>query len=264
MEQPQPAPASPVESIDRALRTLEVVAAAGPRGVMLAELAAALDVHKTTVHRSLAALRFREYVVQDPGTGRYALGAAAMHLADLYFAEDDLPARLRAALVALSAATGELVHLGVLSGTQVVYLDKVEPERSVRVWSAVGRRRSAVSTALGRALLAASGITGTALREYLDALPAVEGLDRGARDEHVADELSRARRRGYAVEVQENEPGIACVAVPILREGGRPVAAVSITAPVERMDADRMSELHAAIRRVLPPLLPSGFALPAA
>lgn len=270
MDQPIEAPASPVESVDRALRTLEAVAAAGPAGLTLAELAAALDVHKTTVHRSLAALRFREYVVQEPVTGRYALGAAAMHLADRYLAEDDLPARLRGALVALSAATGELVHLGVLSGTQVVYLDKVEPERAVRVWSAVGRRRSAASTALGRALLAFGGVEGSALRVYAEAWASEVDGSGGARatvstgrTDRVADALDDARRRGYAVEVQENEPGIACVAVPLVRDGGRPVAAVSITAPVERMDADRMVALHAEIRRVLPPLLPPGLTLPA-
>ena len=65
---------SPVESVDRALRTLEAVAAAGPGGVGLADLLAALGVHKTTVHRSLAALRHRDYVAQDPATGRYGLG----------------------------------------------------------------------------------------------------------------------------------------------------------------------------------------------
>jgi DNA-binding IclR family transcriptional regulator len=250
--------APPVEGVDRALRVLEVVAAAGPAGVALADLSTALGVHKTTVHRSLAALRHRDYVAQDPRTGRYALGPAALRLADRYLAEEDLPARLHGALVALCAVTDELVHLGVLSGVQVVYLDKVEPERPVRVWSAVGRRNWAATTALGRAMLAFAGTTRAALDGYVQAVEPSGRVDAS----HVAAELDAARERGYAVEVQENEPGIACLAVPLLR-GGRPAAALSITAPVDRMTLERMAALHADVLRVLPPLLPDGLALPA-
>ncbi|QZN85128.1 IclR family transcriptional regulator [Cellulomonas sp. C5510] len=249
---------APLESVDRALRTLDAVAAAGPEGSTLADLSAALGVHKTTVHRSLAALRHRDFVAQDPVSGRYALGPAAVRLADRYFAEDDLPARLHGALVALCAATDELVHLGVLSGVQVVYLDKVEPERAVRVWSAVGRRNWAATTALGRAMLAFRDTSRATLDGYVRAVEPAGRVDAG----HVADELHRARGRGYAVEQQENEPGIACLAVPLLR-GTRPVAALSITAPAERMTAQRMAELHTSIREVVPPLLPAGLALPA-
>jgi DNA-binding IclR family transcriptional regulator len=250
--------APPVAGVDRALRALEVVAAAGPAGAALADLSTALGVHKTTVHRSLAALRHRDYVAQDPRTGRYALGPAALRLADRYLAEEDLPARLHNALVALCAATDELVHLGVLSGVQVVYLDKVEPERAVRVWSAVGRRNWAATTALGRAMLAFTGTTRAELDGYVQAVEPSGRVD----VDHVAAELDAARGRGYAVEVQENEPGIACLAVPLLR-GGRPAAALSITAPVDRMTPERMTALHADVLRVLPSLLPDGLALPA-
>lgn len=250
---------SPVESVDRALRTLEAVAAAGPGGVGLADLSAALGVHKTTVHRSLAALRHRDYVAQDPASGRYGLGPAAVGLADRYFAEDDLPARLHGALVALCVATDELVHLGVLSGAQVVYLDKVEPERPVRVWSAVGRRNWAATTALGRAMLAFGDTPAAALDGYVAAVQPAGRVGTA----HVAQELAAARHRGYAVEVEENEPGIACLGVPLLR-GARPVAALSVTAPADRLTAGRRDEVHALVRAVVPPLLPPGLALPPA
>lgn len=254
-----PAPASPpVESVDRALRTLDAVAAAGPAGVTLAELSAGLGVHKTTVHRSLAGLRHRDYVAQDPVTGRYGLGPAAVGLADRYFAEDDLAARLHGALTALCAATDELVHLGVLSGVQVVYLDKVEPERPVRVWSAVGRRNWAATTALGRAVLAFRDTPPAAVAGYVDAVEPAGRVDAA----RLGAELAAARERGYAVELQENEPGIACLAVPLLR-GSRPVAALSVTAPADRMTPDRLAALHAQVHAVVPALLPPGLRLPA-
>src|SRR5690606_11699846 len=159
---------SPVEAVDRALLVLEALADAGPAGLGLAELAARLDVHKTTVHRALAALRFRDFVAQDPTTGLYVLGGAAAGLGESFFGEENLPALLHPALVALCAQTAELVHLGVLSGAQVVYVDKVEPERAVRVWSAVGRRMPAVTTALGRALLASRGASREVVERYTE------------------------------------------------------------------------------------------------
>ncbi len=271
---------SPVESVDRALLVLQELSEAGAHGATLAELTTKLRLNKTTVHRALGALRFRDYVAQDPASGRYLLGPAAMALADSMFSIDALPVVIHPALSALSTAVGELVHLGVLSGTNIMYLDKVEPERSVRVWSAVGRRNPAVRTALGRAILAFRGTDRAALAGYLaagyDPAPA-EGTGQGttsassaeatqsgavaAGADHVWQALEWARARGFASEQQENEPDISCIAVPLLRNGAA-IAAVSITAPAERMSPDRMQELHDIICAVLPPLLPASLSLP--
>jgi IclR family acetate operon transcriptional repressor len=249
---------SPVESVDRALLLLQALARAGARGSSLAELATSLGLHKTTVHRALAALRFREFVAQDPSSGEYALGPSATRLAEVFFSDDNLPVLLHPALVALCAATDELVHLGVLVGAQVVYLDKVEPDRSVRVWSAIGHRSPAVTTALGRALLAFRGADRAMLRGYVPAAGQGVAVD----DEHLWDALQTARASGYATEQEENEAGISCVAVPLLRSGSA-VAAVSITALAERMTAQRIAWLHEQMREVLPPLLTDGLSLPA-
>ena len=257
MAEPSGAGTSPVESVDRALLTLQVLARAGARGRSLAELAASLGLNKSTAHRLLAALRFRGFVTQDPSTGAYVLGPAATQLSDDFLGDENLPALLHPALVALCGATDELVHLGVLSGTHVVYLDKVEPDRSVRVWSAVGGRSPAVTTALGRALLAFRGTDRSALDGYVRGAGARTDVD----PEHVWAVLERARERGYATEDQENEVGISCVAVPLLRSGSA-VAAVSVTAPAERMTPERVEALHEQIRSVLPPLLPGALHLP--
>ncbi|GAA1635467.1 IclR family transcriptional regulator [Georgenia ruanii] len=253
----RPRTGSPVEAVDRALLVLQALAADGPGGSTLAELAGRLEVNKTTLHRVLAALKFRDFVVQDPASGRYALGPSVAALADQYFGEDNLPALLHPALLALVGEVDELVHLGALTGAHVLYLDKVEPDRPIRVWSAVGRRMPAVTTALGRALLAYRGTDRAMLDSYLPA-----AVDRGAVDaDHVWATLELARARGYAMEDQENEPGITCVAVPLLR-AGTAVAAVSVTAPAERMGAERVRGIYAGMRAVLPALLPPGLRLP--
>ncbi|MBO3102035.1 IclR family transcriptional regulator [Cellulomonas fengjieae] len=248
---------SPVEAVDRALLTLQALARAGARGLTLADLASSLDLNKTTVHRALGALRFRGFVTQDPATGAYVLGPASTQLADDFLSDENLPALLHPALVALCAAVDELVHLGVLSGSEVVYLDKVEPERPLRVWSAIGRRSPAVTTALGRALLAYGGADGPVLEAYVRAAG-----DRSSRDARAtAALLARVRERGFATEEQENETGISCVAVPLLR-AGTPIAAVSITAPAERMTPERIDALQEQLRGTLPALLPAGITLP--
>ncbi|WP_020015863.1 IclR family transcriptional regulator [Promicromonospora sukumoe] len=243
--------ASPLGSVDKALLALDTLAGFGAAGAPLATLAQAVGVSKPTLHRTLAALRHRGYAEQT-SDGAYRLGPSALALGSAYLAEENLPALLHPALTALSEAVDELVHLGVLAGREVVYLDKVEPQRAVRVWSAVGRRRAAATTALGRALLSVQDLDDGVLERFAGGnTPA----------EHLRDVLADARRTGVAGETEENERGIACIAVPLLR-AGRGVAAVSITAPVERLRGAARAERVDALRELLPPLLPAGLALP--
>ncbi|PUB24078.1 IclR family transcriptional regulator [Promicromonospora sp. AC04] len=245
--------ASPLGSVDKALLALDTLAGFGAAGAPLATLAQAVGVSKPTLHRTLAALRHRGYAEQAPD-GAYRLGPAALALGGTYLAEENLPALLHPALTALSEEVDELVHLGVLAGREVVYLDKVEPQRAVRVWSAVGRRRAAATTALGRALLSVQELDDAALARFA-------GDDTTPRRLRAA--LADARTSGVAGETEENEPGIACVAVPLLR-AGRAVAAVSITAPVERLRGAARAERVGALRKVLPSLLPAGLGVPGA
>jgi len=244
---------SPVQSVDKALLALQELSRAGREGLALQDLATALDLNKTSLHRTLAALRFRGFVDQSPQDGRYVLGAAASALSSAFFADENLPALLRGALVALCSETDELVHLGVLSGAEILYLDKVEPARAVRVWSAVGRRQPAATTALGRAILAHGPLDTAAVRWY-----AGDRLDA----DRLHEILDVARERGYATESEENEAGISCLAVPLLRDGA-PLAAVSITAPADRMTDARRARLARTVATTVAPLLPAGLALPA-
>ncbi|MCA5892223.1 IclR family transcriptional regulator [Isoptericola sp. NEAU-Y5] len=244
--------ASPLGSVDKALLALDALARAGAGGLSLARLAADVGANKSTLHRTLAALRHRGYAEQADDGG-YRLGPAVLALGTAFLAEDNLPALLRPALERLRDDVDELVHLGTLAGREVVYLDKVEPQRPVRVWSAVGRRQPAATTALGRALLAAHDPREIHLARY-----ATDAEDVARLTATVAD----ARRLGYATETEENEPGIACVAVAVLR-AGRPVAAVSVTAPVERMTGEPRAARVAALLDALPAALPPGMTVPA-
>jgi IclR family transcriptional regulator, acetate operon repressor len=245
--------ASPMGSVDKALLALQELGGAGSGGVPLAELAQRLGLNKTSLHRTLAALRFRGFADQDQASGNYVLGVAAATLAAAFFSDDNLPQMLQNALTTLCAHADELVHLGVLSGAEIVYLDKVEPARPVRVWSTIGRRQPAATTALGRAILSRRSIDNGLLAWYAGSHVAPA---------HLAQILDTALARGYATETEENEAGISCLAVPLLRSGVA-IAAVSMTAPSDRMTPQRQGELSRMIARDLPQLLPNGISLPA-
>ena len=249
---------SPIGSVDKALRVLEELATSGPQGLSLAEIAGRVGVSKPTIHRTLSALRYRGFAQQNADSSHYVLGTAAVRLADEYLKDDHLPHLLHPMLVALCSRTQELAHLGVLSGNEVTYLDKVEPSRAVRVWSAVGQRAPAASTALGRALIAYQNPHRSSMSWYVSALPSASPIG----EEDLWRTIQETRARGFSVEQQENEHGISCLGVPLMR-GSSPVAAVSITAPADRMGTRRILQLSRLVPNVLHDLLPDGITLPA-
>ena len=187
------------------------------------------------------------------GNGRTSKVAAAMALGQQFLTPQSLAQSLHPALIALSHEADELVHLGVLIGDQVMYVDKVEPERAIRVWSQVGQRTSAASSAMGRALLAFRDVPDDQLAAYLHnstvTLPQLIAA------------VHATRERGYSTELEENEPGVACLGTAVM-QGPSPVAALSITMPAERLTTARQQALSNLIREVLPPLLPEGLSLP--
>lgn len=244
-----------VEAVDRALLILQALAEAGPDGVSLAQLAERTGVNKSTVHRSLATMRQRDFAHQQPD-GSYQLGAAALALASPFGDDAALASSLHPALAALSQTANELAHLGVLRGGAIVYLDKVEPERAIRVWSRVGQRVSVATSALGRAILAADGATHNQLRFYSECTEGSPSLTL----ERLTEAVEQARTRGFSTEIEENEPGVACLGVALQRDG-RAIAALSLTCLAERLSEDRRAELGRMVHEVVPRLLPDGVTL---
>ena len=251
---------SPMESVDKALLALDYLSKAGGDGLQLGALATALGLKKNSLHRTLSALRYRGFVVQDGETGNYQLGPSLLRLADNYLSEGRLRVLFHAILQELCGQVNELCHLGILDGSDIVYMDKVEPEQSIRVWSSVGMRNPAVSTALGRAILAFT---------YKDYAPFAAKFDQDIpqKTRHtitslhdVWNEIQITRLRGYATENQEGQEGVSCLAFPLLRRG-QPIFAISVVAPFDRMNGARIAEIVNAVRSVVTPRLPVGLTL---
>lgn len=249
----------PLGSVDKALRALQRLGEVGADGLPLTRFAGDLGLNKASLHRTLSALRRRGFVEQD-ADGNYRLGHAILTLADSYRHDGSLRQIFHEGLADLCARIGETCHLGVLIGEQIVYIDKVEPMRAVRIWSEIGWRNPAVSTALGRAILCQQYVDFESFSMRFSSPIAKRAPRTRTTLRSVWLELLEARRRGFAVDDEEHEPGISCVGVALLR-GTEAIAAISITTPSDRMDPKRMPVVVQALRECIEPCLPPGLVL---
>jgi DNA-binding IclR family transcriptional regulator len=237
-----------VQSVERALDLLEALASGRELGVT--ELAGAAALPPSTVHRLLATLTKRGYVTQNAASGRYMLGFKVVEVGS---ALEHRLARLRSVarphLEAIQRETGETVNLVVLDADRVVYVDQVEGSRSVRMFTAVGTSALAHTTGSGKAIMAFGAADDLATR-YADREP----LERLTPRTLVAldalrDDFARIRRRGYAIDNEEHEEGVGCVACPVFDHTGVPVAAMSVSGPSARILHADTADLGALIRR---------------
>ena len=215
------------------------------RGLRFTELVHRTGLSKSTLHRVLAGLEAQRLL--DRHGGLFHLGGHLFELGMRTSAGSDLLEVATPHLEELSNRTRELVHLGVLDGTEVLYVAKLGGHRQVRAPSRLGGRMPLHATAIGKVLLAHAD---RSLVELLLAGPLPRLTSRTLT---AAGQLRRqvddARRRGVALEFEESAPGIACVAAPVLAEGGLLVAAVSVTGPITRFKPQRHAAAVAAAGR---------------
>jgi len=231
-----------LQSVNRALRALELIAEAGQLGVT--ELGRRLDVHKATASRLIATLAERGMVERDPITEKYRLGFGLIRLAGAAMASMDIVRIARPMLEDLADRTRETVNLGVLSGDAVVYIDQVTGTRSIVAVSWVGRRTPLHCTSNGKVLLAN---VGEAERARLLTHPLARETRSTVTDPATLEsQLDEIRRRGYASTMEELEEGLNAVAAPVRRADGEVVAALSVSGPAFRMrpvDLPRVARL---------------------
>lgn len=225
---------SPVQSIDRVLDIVESLSLC-PRGAALTELAAGVGLHISTVHRMLSALIARGYVKKDPETGRYCLTLRLFELGSRVAGSIDWTSAARPQLEYLAKATGETVHLVVRDGDCVVYLHKQSSVDNVlHTASFVGLRNPMYCTGVGKSILAF--LPPEEVRAIWARTEPVQFTPRTLTDaDRLYADLEQIRERGWAVDEEEHEVGVVCVAAPVFRFDGVPVGAVSVAAPSARM-----------------------------
>jgi len=203
-----------------------------PQGATLDELAAAMQSPKPTVHRALTSLR-KSGLATQLGRGLYTLGDEFMRLAFKAYAERPDALTISPILDRLAKTYGETAHYAILDGVEVVYRAKTDPPHgAVRLTSVIGGRNPAYCTAVGKLLLSYSVESRAMLIKLLGPGPFPQRTDRTlcTIDELWAD-LQLTRERGYAVDDQENEQGVNCVALPTSTGDGLPMTgAISVSA----------------------------------
>lgn len=241
------AKASGIRAVERAAVILRAFSPDAPE-LSVSELSRAVSLHKSTVHRLLTTLERTGFVVQDPATKRYRLGLPLFELGSLVVNTMEARRVARPYLEEVHRACGETVHLGILEDGEVIYIDKIESTRRVRMYSQIGRRAPSHCTALGKVLLAQ--LPDASLSEVVER----RGLRRYTSKtitspKELRDHCALIRQQGYALDAGEHEELIQCAAAPVYDHTGKGAAAVSVTSVAAAMDQHRIAEYVALVQQ---------------
>lgn len=243
-----PEPQYPIESVDNALKVLLLL---GERSELrLTDVANYLGVATSTAHRLLAMLHYRGFIRQGERGKAYVPGTALTGVAFSILQRFDVKETLRPFLERLNGELTETVHLGILDGTTVRFIDAIESPRAVRVASRLGQSMAAHCTSTGKAMLAQLS-TEDLRRLYPD--EELKGLTANSirRRSELEREVEVARSLGYATSSEESEEGVASVAVAFPARRTPLQMAFNVSVPVSRMNRADMRRMSEVMRRTV-------------
>ncbi|HET9409902.1 MAG TPA: IclR family transcriptional regulator [Candidatus Sulfotelmatobacter sp.] len=222
-----------VQVLDRTSEILQVLAARQGE-CSLMDLCSSLSLHKSTIHRLLMVLEQHRFVEKDAESGRYRLGVRLFELGSKAVSVVDLRKCCRPFVSRVHQETGETTHFCLFDQGELLYIEKMEPERSVRMACTIGARAPAYCTAVGKAILAAlpEGEVESIIRKSglnpmtKNTITTLAGLKAN---------LAKIRARGYALDDEEKEDGLRCVGASVRDHSGLPIAAISVSAPAFRL-----------------------------
>ncbi len=219
-----------IQTLARGLQILNALADAQD-GLSITELAENFAVDKGNMSRVLQTLANYGFAEKNPQTRRYFLGPQIVRLSRSLLARISLRDSAKPYLNQLVEATGECAHLAILAQGQAVYIDQAESPQSLRVTTGVGTIAPLYCTALGKVLLAFGAAE---MPDTLEAFTPRTITDVGMLQRH----LEIVRNRGYALDDEEFEVGVRCVAAPISDYREQCIAAIGISGPTSRLSLD--------------------------
>jgi IclR family acetate operon transcriptional repressor len=227
-------------TVAKAMNIVDILADNAEVGIGLNELSVKIGMPKSSTHRYMATL-LSVGLAEKNGDDRFKLGTKVIELAGSFLANSDLRSACQATMDELAERTGETIHLAVPSGTGIVYIAKIESKHALGMSSHLGTRLPMYCTSLGKAILAFSSadLINSVLSEALES----RTPNTITSPEKLKSELQSVYNLGFAIDNEENEPGICCVGAPILDFSGKAIAALSISGPRERMPQVRAQEL---------------------
>lgn len=239
------ADAGAVQSLDRALRILAIVASGD--GLSLSEIAAAAELPASTAYRMLSTMEAHAMVEFDRQEQLWSIGVGAYRLGSAFLRRRKLVDRARAIMQELMEKTGETANLGVAEDDCIVFVSQVETHQAIRAFFRPGQRSPFHASGIGKAVLAHLA------PERLNAIVRKAGLEafteRTLASPPALDaDLADIRRRGWSVDDEERHPGMRCVAAAIFNEFGEPLGGVSVSGPTVRVTPERLAEIGPRVR----------------
>lgn len=231
---------STVQSIERAFKILEQLSG-HPSGMQVTKISEETGLSKSTVHRLLSTLIELKYVKQDEVTERYEIGYRTLYLTRNLINSSALISTAKPFLEALVKDINETIHLCVVENEEIVYIDKIESNQTIRMSSRIGSRAPLYCTGVGKMIL--SGKTEEEILEiieHIDFVPRTSNTIRNAED--LLKELHHIQTIGYALDNIENEDGVRCLAVPIYDFTGKIIASFSISGPSSRITIEAINQ----------------------
>jgi DNA-binding IclR family transcriptional regulator len=217
-------------------------------GARIKDRAALSGINPASVSKMLSTLAAQGFARKDKATRRYLLGYKLIELSTRLIESMDIRATARPVLESLEAATDEVINLAAYHIGDLIYIDKYEGTRSLRMHSKIGGRANWTNTAVGKAVFA--NLPEHEQAYILETLTFARKTPASitSRDVFLA-QVAEVTERGYAVDLEENEEGIVCVGAAVLDYSEKAVGAVSISWPVVRGGLNRLDELQVLLKK---------------
>lgn len=225
-----------IQSVERAIRILQCFSLKENQ-LGVTDLSRRLGLNKSTVFGILTTLEHFKLVEKVPEIRCYKLGIKLLELGNLVFNQLDIRQIARPYIDAMVEKYSETMHLAILDGQDVVYVDKVDSDRSIRMNSEVGKRRPAYCTGVGKVILAY--LSNEVWKECVPSVLTEFTPNTITKLDDLEKEMERIRRNGYSEDNEEIEQGLSCVAVPIFDNDNQVIAAISLSAPTVRMPKEK-------------------------
>lgn len=239
---------NPIQSAERIFKVLETLAVSGPMGLM--ELSNQLGLHKSTAHRLLTSLICMGYARQDEDTQKYMLSYKIVGLSGQLLDKIDILPIAHSYMKQLAELSQETVHLVQRNDKDIIYIDKVESKvSSIRMVSQIGMIHPMYCSGVGKAILATLSIE-EVTKIWNESIIEKKTENTIVSLDKLLEVLERVRKCGYAIDDEENEIGVRCIAACIYDYRGKAKYAFSISAPVSRMSDERIKELSEYVLQV--------------
>lgn len=227
-----------LQALDRAFAILDLLGDSSS-AMGLGDVADGLGLHKSTAHRFLMVLE-QHGMVGRTVSGKFRLGLRLFDYGNRAVEQYDLRDCAKPYLRQLVQEVEETAHLCVLENLHMVYIDKLEPERTIRMISRIGSSSPIHCTAVGKAILAEMPLDDA--KELIKRLRFVSFTKKTITTRAaLMEEILRTKHRGYAMDNEEREEGVRCVAVAIQDASNKPIAAISISGPKFRVSGPKLT-----------------------